>query len=138
MKKQMYIVDETNVKVTYVKKIYSEQQQKIATLMKQLEDKEEELQQKMAELSSKNQTIMSQQEGSKQNIEKFTEQEQSKAKMINDLKAKIKHLENENYAVKEAMTADYGRLEKTLNFRLKESQAQSQQAHAYLKQTIEK
>ena len=72
-------------------------------------------------MSAKNQTIVSQQEGSKQNIEKFTEQEQSKAKMINDLKAKIKHLENENFAVKEAMTADYGRLEKTLNFRLKES-----------------
>ena len=32
MKKQAYIVDESNVKITYVKKIYSEQMQKIATL----------------------------------------------------------------------------------------------------------
>lgn len=34
LKKQMYIVDETNVKVTYVKKIYSEQQSKITSLQK--------------------------------------------------------------------------------------------------------
>ena len=128
MKKQMYIVDETNVKVTYVKKIYSEQQQKIANLTKQLEEKEEELQRKITELSTKNQTIMSQQEGSKQDIVRFTEQEQNKAKLINDLKAKIKHLENENFAVKEAMTADHARLEKTLNFRVKESEKQSEQA----------
>jgi len=58
--------------------------------------------------------------------------------MINDLNAKIKHLENENFAVKEAMTADYARLEKTLNFRLQESQAQSQQSQAILKGTLEK
>ena len=37
LKKQMYIVDETNVKVNYVKKIYSEQQSKITSLQKQLE-----------------------------------------------------------------------------------------------------
>ena len=64
---------------------------------------------------------MSQQEGSKNDIVRFTEQEANKAKMINDLKATVKHLENENFAVKEAMTADHARLEKTLNFRLKES-----------------
>ena len=43
VKKQKYQVDENNVKVNYVKKIYSEQQQKIVNLQKQLESKEEEL-----------------------------------------------------------------------------------------------
>ena len=40
--------------MTYVKKVYSEQMQKIAHLTKCLEEKEEELQRKMAELSTKN------------------------------------------------------------------------------------
>ena len=43
VKKQKYQVDENNVKINYVKKIYSEQQQKIVNLQKQLETKEEEL-----------------------------------------------------------------------------------------------
>ena len=55
LKKQMYIVDETNVKITYVKKIYSEQMQKIVNLQKQVADKEEELQRKMTELTLRNQ-----------------------------------------------------------------------------------
>lgn len=55
LKKQMYIVDETNVKITYVKKIYSEQMQKIVNLHKQVADKEEELQRKMTELTLRNQ-----------------------------------------------------------------------------------
>ena len=71
LKKQMYIVDETNVKVSYVKKMYSEQQSKIASMQKQLDRKDEEIKQYMTELSAKSQQIMSQQEGSKQNINKF-------------------------------------------------------------------
>jgi hypothetical protein len=39
----MYIVDETNVKVSYVKKIYSEQQSKVASFQKMLDQKDEEV-----------------------------------------------------------------------------------------------
>jgi len=53
----MYIVDETNVKITYVKKLYSEQMQKIVNLQKQVEEKEEELKRKLSELSIKNNQI---------------------------------------------------------------------------------
>ena len=45
--------------------------------------------------------------------------------MINDLTAKVKHLVNENIAVKEAMAADHARLEIELKSRLEESQAHS-------------
>jgi len=36
------------------------------------------------------------------------------------------------------MQADYARLEKMLSFKLQESQAQSKQSHAILKETVER
>ena len=38
--------------------------------------------------------------------------------MINDLNNTVKQKDRENIAIREQMTADYARLEKTLNFRL--------------------
>ena len=55
LKKQMYIVDETNVKVSYVKKIYSEQQHKIASFQKMLDQKDEEVKQLTEALEEKSQ-----------------------------------------------------------------------------------
>ena len=55
LKKQMYIVDETNVKVSYVKKIYSEQQHKIANFQKMLDQKDEEVKQLTEALEEKSQ-----------------------------------------------------------------------------------
>ena len=49
----MYIVDETNVKVSYVKKIYSEQQHKIASFQKMLDQKDEEVKQLTEALEEK-------------------------------------------------------------------------------------
>ena len=92
--------------------------QKIVNLQKQVEDSQEQLQRKQTELSLKTQQIASQQEGSKKDIDSFKEQETNKIKMINDLTAKVKHLANENIAVKEAMAADHARLELELKQRL--------------------
>ena len=96
-------------------------------MQKQLDRKDEEIKQYVTELSAKSQQIMSQQEGSKHNINKFQEQEASKAKMISEMKAKIEHLERENMAVKEAMDSENQRLQRTHQHMLEQASNQIKQ-----------
>ena len=86
----------------------------------------------------KNSVIHKQKEFSQNDIVKFTEQEAEKAKLITDLNKQVRNLEAENVAVKEQMSADYARLEKTLNYRVETSNAESEKHFEMLKATIKK